>query len=100
MTTTQVMDFVIVNEDISYNGILGRPLLKEMMVITSIYHLYMKFPTPEGIGCLKGCQFESRQCYMNAIRLAEKLNRHLLLMDESSPDSSCRYMETKEGESP
>lgn len=62
VATTHVAEFMIVNEDISYNGILGRPILKEMRVVTSIYHLSMKFPTPNGIGCIRGCQADSREC--------------------------------------
>ena len=53
---TQVAEFMVVNEDISYNGILGRPILRDMRIVTSIYHLSMKFPTPNGVGCVRGCQ--------------------------------------------
>lgn len=33
-----------------------------MRVITSIYQLTLKFSTPDGVGSIKGCQFDSREC--------------------------------------
>lgn len=63
---------MIVDQSSAYNALIGRPLLKEMKVITSIYHLYMKFPTPTGVGCIKGCQYESRECYNRVVKGFEK----------------------------
>lgn len=65
-SSTQVMDFMMVDHGSSYNAIIGRPLLKEMRVVTSIYHLSMKFPTPGGIGVVRGCQYDSRECYLQS----------------------------------
>ncbi|KAK1380894.1 hypothetical protein POM88_027638 [Heracleum sosnowskyi] len=93
MRAMQVTEFMVVNEDISYNCIVGRPLLKEMRVVTSIYHLSMKFPTPNGIGCLKGCQVDSRECYSKALRTAEQASKHLLLVDGGTTDNCYRYQE-------
>lgn len=45
-TTTQVADFMVVDQQCTYNTIIGRPILKTMKVLTSIYHLSMIFPTP------------------------------------------------------
>ncbi|XP_063942768.1 uncharacterized protein LOC135150410 [Daucus carota subsp. sativus] len=67
-SATQVMDFMIVDHDSSHNTIVGRPLLKEMRVVTSIYHLFMKFPTPGGIGIVRGCQYDSRECYLQSLK--------------------------------
>ena len=39
--------FLIVDCLSAFNGIIGRPLLKAIKVITSIYHLTIKFPTAE-----------------------------------------------------
>lgn len=46
--TSQVTDFMVIDQHSAYNTIIGRPILKEMRVVTSIYHLSMKFPTPRG----------------------------------------------------
>lgn len=63
LMATQVIQFMIVDQESAHNALLGRPFLKEMRVVTSIYHLSMKFPTPKGIGCVRGCQDDSRECY-------------------------------------
>lgn len=68
LAATHIIDFMIVDQGSAYNAPNGRPLLKEMTVITSIYHLSMKFPTPAGVGFVKGCQYESRECYNRAVK--------------------------------
>ena len=75
LSVTQMIEFMVVNEDISYNVIMGRPSLMEMRVVTSIYYLVMKFPTPNGTGCVRGYQYESRECYSKAIQATEKSSR-------------------------
>ena len=54
----------------SYNAILGRPTLVAMKAITSIYHLCLKFPTPGGVGVLRGNQYEARMCYTTSVKSA------------------------------
>ncbi|XP_070008215.1 uncharacterized protein [Nicotiana sylvestris] len=46
--------FEVVDGDIGYNIILGRPWLHEMKVVPSTYHQLLKFPTPEGIKQIRG----------------------------------------------
>ncbi|XP_070056629.1 uncharacterized protein [Nicotiana tomentosiformis] len=41
--------FKVVNGDMEYNIILGRPWLHEMKVVPSTYQQLLKFPMPEGI---------------------------------------------------
>ena len=74
-SVTQMTEFMMVNEDISYNVIMGRPSLMEMRAVASIYYLVMRFPTLNGIGCVRGCQYEYRECYYKAIQAAKKLSR-------------------------
>lgn len=38
MAITQITEFMVVYEDISYKTILGKPVLREFKVVTSIYH--------------------------------------------------------------
>ena len=40
------IEFAIINGKSAYNAILGRPLMAQMKVITSVYHQCLKFPTP------------------------------------------------------
>ena len=101
LSAIQVEEFIVVNEDISYNAIVGRPLLKEMRVITFICHLSLKFPTPNGIGCMQGCQRDSRECHVKALRTAEQTYKHVLLVDGGPLLESCnKYVGTpkEEGE--
>ncbi|XP_070056652.1 uncharacterized protein [Nicotiana tomentosiformis] len=52
MNTEGVMKttiFEVVDGDMGYNIILGRPWLHEMNVVPSMYHQLLKFPTPKGI---------------------------------------------------
>ena len=46
--------------------------LKDIMFI---YHLIMKFSTAKGTVYVKGCQYESRECYKKALKIAEKKRR-------------------------
>ena len=45
-----LIDFLAIKYPLAFNGVLGRPLLKALKVVTSIYYLTMKFPTAKGIG--------------------------------------------------
>ena len=45
---TKVTKFLVVDCPSAFYGILGRPLLRNFKVVTSIYHLKMKFPTLRG----------------------------------------------------
>ena len=47
-------DFLVIDQPSAFNTVLGRPSLRELRVITSIHHLLMKFPTPLGVGKVKG----------------------------------------------
>ena len=47
---TTVIEFLVVNYPSAYNGVLGRPLLRTLKVITSVQGLTMKFLTMAGIG--------------------------------------------------
>ena len=49
-TTTMMIEFLIVKFPSAFNGILGRPLLKALKVVTPIHCLTMKFPTAAGVG--------------------------------------------------
>lgn len=32
----------------------------------------LRFPTPKGVGCVKGCQYDSMDCYNRTIKTASK----------------------------
>ncbi|XP_024017306.1 uncharacterized protein LOC112090377 [Morus notabilis] len=49
-TSTVMSKFLVVKGDDQYNAVIGRPTLRALRAVTSIYHQVMKFPTPNGIG--------------------------------------------------
>ena len=53
---TIVINFLVVNYPSAFKGILGRPLLMTLKVVTSIYCLMMKFLTTTGMGQVQGRQ--------------------------------------------
>ena len=71
-TSTVIIDFLVVNYPSAINGIIRRPLLKSLKTVTSIYHLTMKFPTAEGTGEVRGCPYDSRECYNKSLKMAKK----------------------------
>ena len=71
-TATTVIDFLVVNCLSSFNGVLGKPMLRTLKAVTSIYCLTIKFPTTEGTGQIRGRQEDSRECYYKSLELAEQ----------------------------
>ena len=63
-------NFLVVKGGSSNNVILGRPTLVAMKAVTSIYHICLKFPTPSGVGVIRGNQYEARMCYTTSIESA------------------------------
>ncbi|XP_074323142.1 uncharacterized protein LOC141660080 [Apium graveolens] len=51
---SHIMKFYVINAASSYNMILGRPTITKLRAIPSTIHLKLKFPTPGGIGELRG----------------------------------------------
>ncbi|XP_074352625.1 uncharacterized protein LOC141691766 [Apium graveolens] len=60
---SHVMKFYVISVASSYNMILGRPTITKLRAIPSTIHLKLKFPTPGGIGELRGDRGASGRCY-------------------------------------
>ena len=71
-TSTIIVDFLVVDCLLAINGIIVRSLLKALKVVTSIYHLTMKFPTIKGTCEVRGCQYNSRECDNKSLKMVEK----------------------------
>ena len=52
--STVMVKFLMVKFHSVYNMIAGRPSLNNMKIITSTYHLDMKFSTEYGVGVVRG----------------------------------------------
>ncbi|KAL8155584.1 hypothetical protein AgCh_000826 [Apium graveolens] len=68
LSVTQMIDFKVLDQDSAHNVLVGRPWLRAFRVITSIHQLMIKFPTPNGVGSVRGSQYESRDCYHKAVK--------------------------------
>ena len=64
---TKDVTFLVVDYSSAYNAILGRLILNLWKVVTSIYHLMIKFPTNYGVGELRGNQVMTRECYITML---------------------------------
>ncbi|KAK3008497.1 hypothetical protein RJ639_014895 [Escallonia herrerae] len=68
------LNFLIVKVKSWYNRILGRIGLNKLQAVALTYHLVMKFPTPTGVGFVKGNQTLARRCYVASCRAEETLS--------------------------
>ncbi|PON68031.1 hypothetical protein PanWU01x14_098350, partial [Parasponia andersonii] len=82
--------FLVVDCPFVFNIVLGRPILRELRAVTSIYHLAMKFLTQQGVGEVRGNQYDARTCYNNSLKLAAKdaTPRTMMVQREASDETS------------
>ncbi|XP_043809016.1 uncharacterized protein LOC122722391 [Manihot esculenta] len=59
--------FLVAKLPLSYNAILGRPVLFDFEAVTSIRYLAMKFPTEAGVATVRGSQEEVRAVYLATV---------------------------------
>ena len=65
--------FLVVDCSSAYNAILGRPTLNSRKVVTSTYHLMIKFPTEYEVGEVRGNQVVARECYTAMLEMDDHL---------------------------
>ena len=65
--------FLVVDYSSAYNAILGRPTLNSWKVVTSTYHLIIKFSTDYGVGELRGDQVAAQECYVAMMEIDDHL---------------------------
>ena len=51
---TLLTTFIVVDCPSAYNAVIGRPILVDLRVVTSMWHLAMKFLTDAGVGRVLG----------------------------------------------
>lgn len=66
-TSTVMSKFLVVKGGDQYNVIIRRLTLRALKVITLIYHQMIKFPDPNGIGKVRGNQYDSRLTYSETV---------------------------------
>ncbi|XP_073154198.1 uncharacterized protein [Henckelia pumila] len=65
---TKTVSFTVVDAPLSYNGILGRPAMKDFKAIASTYHQKLKFSVGREVGVLHGDQMVAHRCYDEVVR--------------------------------
>ena len=70
--TTTITNSLIIDYPSAYNIVLGRPTMNNLVLVTSTRSVTVKFPTPNGIGCVRGKQHLARRCYEDAIKMGAK----------------------------
>ncbi|XP_019238064.1 PREDICTED: uncharacterized protein LOC109218175 [Nicotiana attenuata] len=61
--TTQSTKFQVIDGDMRYNALLGRPWIHDMRVVPSTLHQVVKFPTKNGITTIHGEQRTAREMF-------------------------------------
>ena len=59
-TVTEMADFLVVDQPSAYNTIIDRPLMKKTNMVSTVYCLTVKFPTPTRVGYIKTDQAMAR----------------------------------------
>ena len=70
---TKDVTFLIVDCSSAYNVILGWPTLNSWKVVTSTYHMMIKFPTEYGVRKVRGDQVVARECYIAMLEMDDHL---------------------------
>ncbi|XP_073061831.1 uncharacterized protein [Primulina eburnea] len=68
---TKMIAFTVVDTSSAYNGILGRPALKDFRAVASSYHQKLKFTVGKGVGVMCGYQKVARRCYERIVEEEE-----------------------------
>ncbi|XP_059285871.1 uncharacterized protein LOC132039401 [Lycium ferocissimum] len=61
--TTQQTKFYVIEGDMGYNALLGRPWIHLVRAVPSTMHHILKFPTPEGIKTVRGEQQAAKKMF-------------------------------------
>lgn len=77
-------DFLIIDCPSAYNVVMGRPVMNDLNLVILIKALAIKFPTPNGTGCMKGEQYSVRRCYEEVLKMDSK-KRKSILSQEVAP---------------
>ena len=77
-------DFLVINQLSAFNAVLNKPSLRALKAITNIYHLLMKFPTPNGLGKVHGNQNKAKECYNQAVKNSSR-PRQENIVDQRPP---------------
>nr|XP_016484019.1 PREDICTED: uncharacterized protein LOC107804613 [Nicotiana tabacum] len=55
--------FHVMNQEMAYNAIIGRPWIHAMRAVPSSFNQVIKFPTPWGVFSIRGEPRTAQECY-------------------------------------
>lgn len=87
-TLTFFANFVMVDQPMAYNAIFGRPMMKATQMVTAVYCLTVKFPTPTGFNFVRADLEKARECEVRAIELTQKTPNPSAVMEIKSNGAS------------
>ncbi|XP_070045445.1 uncharacterized protein [Nicotiana tomentosiformis] len=61
--TIQETKFHVIEGDMRYNALLGRPSIHNMRAVPSTLHQMLKFPTPDGVKSVYGEQHTAKEMF-------------------------------------
>ena len=86
------VNFLVVNCSSSYNAIIRRPTLNSWRVVTSTYHLSVKFPTEYGIGEVQGDQLaatDEHDWLANVVMVKKANDKWRICVDFTDLNKAC-----------
>lgn len=92
-----MINFLVVKVPSTYNVILGRPFIRMVMAILSIYHLIMKLSMEEGIGEVKGNQLMDKECYCTIVREKQKAKEMFTMSSNNLAEQKKNKIEATKG---
>lgn len=69
---TVFVDFIVSDQPSVYNAIIGCSLMKKTKMVSVVYCLVIKFPTPTRIEFVRANQSEARSCHLWPLNLVQK----------------------------
>ena len=70
---TKDVTFLVIDCSSTYNAISGWLALNSWKIVTSTYHLMIKFPIKYGVGKVCGDQVTARECYIAMLEMDNHL---------------------------
>ncbi|WZZ27453.1 hypothetical protein YC2023_010854 [Brassica napus] len=85
---TKIVEFAVVDHPAIYNVIMETSWLNAMQAVPSTYHLGVKFPTPNGVAAIWGCQKQSRLCFLEEHKLRQMTTSATTIRKRTKIDKS------------
>ncbi|RDX68785.1 Retrovirus-related Pol polyprotein from transposon 17.6, partial [Mucuna pruriens] len=83
--------YTVIDDEASYNIIIGRPALNRLGAIVSTYHLCMKFPIGRRVGSIWADSRLARRCYEDSLKIGGSIPASTVNVLDFDLDPRCVY---------